>query len=388
MKTKPLALTTLFATSILLTVAGCATKRGEVARQWSLMMREQQIAPIFPPREDIRVGDVYLTHDDPNTNSSAQKFTGGEDRDFLEIPLLFYRTNLEASLITEYRKRSPYPLTPTNILVSTVTQGTNAGDTNLVSITNVVAVSSAEEAHDPNIFQPAAPDRLRHVGFPEFSFAKISKANLQAVVPVEGMNVALAASIANAKDGYVKISSGESISLPFDEVYTPVFAGLCGIGPDGSGTNHLDAKWSGYINQLAKGGDGKKSTNSFYLTIINEVFYARTIDVGFTAKKTSGAGVNAAGSPSTNAVDMAGAAQQRADQLNIMNVAQLAQKTPGGSLTYTAASDFGIGLRRTYTRPMAVGYRGVVVKLEKDGTNWTMGAMSVSKGVTPAALPQ
>ena len=59
MKTKLSCLTAILTAGILLAVAGCATKRGEVAREWSLMMREQQIAPIFPPHEDIRVGDVY-----------------------------------------------------------------------------------------------------------------------------------------------------------------------------------------------------------------------------------------------------------------------------------------------------------------------------------------
>lgn len=45
--------------------SGCASDRGYVQRQWSGTFRELGIVPIFPPREDVYVGDVYATSYDP-----------------------------------------------------------------------------------------------------------------------------------------------------------------------------------------------------------------------------------------------------------------------------------------------------------------------------------
>lgn len=45
--------------------SGCASDRGYVQRQWSGTFRELGIVPIFPPREDVYVGDVYATAYDP-----------------------------------------------------------------------------------------------------------------------------------------------------------------------------------------------------------------------------------------------------------------------------------------------------------------------------------
>src|SRR2546423_2929162 len=44
-------------------VVGCRTPKGYAAREWSLAMREMQIVPVFPPREDVLVGDVYAVRE-------------------------------------------------------------------------------------------------------------------------------------------------------------------------------------------------------------------------------------------------------------------------------------------------------------------------------------
>src|SRR5262245_51448709 len=42
-------------------VTACSTTdSGYVAREWTKNIRELGIYPIFPPREDVRVGDVYV----------------------------------------------------------------------------------------------------------------------------------------------------------------------------------------------------------------------------------------------------------------------------------------------------------------------------------------
>ena len=51
-------------TACALALCGCASpvKSGFVADQWTSNMLELGIYPIFPPREDIYVGDVFVTY--------------------------------------------------------------------------------------------------------------------------------------------------------------------------------------------------------------------------------------------------------------------------------------------------------------------------------------
>jgi hypothetical protein len=440
MKIQPIVIRCMAVGALVLLVSGCCStgKHGDVAREWSLMMREQQIAPIFPPREDIRIGDVYLSRNNPNTINAVKAVL--QRRDFLEIPILFYRTNLEATIKADYTHRPPYPLTPASILVpvaktttnivtttnlitsttigtnlittitvsnnvavstnttsvpktNVVVTGTPVTVTNIVTSTNLVATPTGEEPTENNIFENAAPNCLRHVAFPEFSFANVSSGSIQAVIPVEAMNLAVAGTCANARDGFVKISSAESISLPVKEVLDPVRGALLTNGSDScpNTASILKEDWRRILNSLAASSSKAKSTTTnFYLTVISEVIYARSIDVGFTTKKSSGGGANVAGNPHTNAIDMAAGAVARANALNQINADLLSKTTPGGSVMFTSASDFGIGLRRTYTRPMAVGYRGLVLELARCGDQWKLASMRVADStvLNPLFTPQ
>ncbi len=50
------------------TLAGCAftaAPPGHVAKEWATAFRELQLTPIFPPREDVQVGDIYIVPVEP-----------------------------------------------------------------------------------------------------------------------------------------------------------------------------------------------------------------------------------------------------------------------------------------------------------------------------------
>lgn len=375
------ALGPAFLTGWLCLAAGCGSpggKVGNVAREWSKMMREQQIVPVFPPREDIRIGDVFLQTTKPEENHKAYYEAGG----YMEIPGLLASAPLEGQINDSYARRPPYPLTPTNIMITvpinttTVTVSTNA---NGVVQTNVTVTIGTElqarpatvEAEDGQIFSADGPNRLRHVGFPEFSFTKLDSASLQAVIPVEGLNVAAAFTGSSAKEGYMKVSSGESVSLPLAETFDAILK----IMADTNG--QLLPKYSNIVTKACDvaAAVGGPTTRPVYLTFVNEIFFARTIDINFTTKKSFGGGANVAGSPSSLPLDVTANAVKRAEQINAITGEALSKTTPGGSLKFTSVSDFGVGLRRTYPRPIAIGIRGFTVEVTKncDGTI-TLGA--------------
>lgn len=65
-------------------LAGCASskfKQGEIQSKWSQSLRQLGIVPTFPPREDLFVGDVYVTNFDPESEEVSKIF--GKDFDKL-----------------------------------------------------------------------------------------------------------------------------------------------------------------------------------------------------------------------------------------------------------------------------------------------------------------
>lgn len=369
-----------------------AAKPGAVAREWSRMMREQQIVPLFPPREDIRVGDVYLTLTDPTRDPELKRTRG-----FLEIPLLLARCNLEEELKTSYTKRRPYPVTPAAKLIkeqvvrktTTTTKdasGAETTTTTAVEEPELTVLPSTEEATDPSLFEDERPNRLRHVAFPEFSAVRVDQASLQAVIPVEGLNLALALSGSRAREGYLKISSGESVSFPAPHLLEHVRRTLVNTKTKELCLNEKHAE---LVNLVAP---RKKSrgieTNVVYLTCVSEVYYARTIDVGFSVKRAGGGGVNVAGSPASDPLNAMASISAQIDLLNKFNSTALSKTTPGGSLTFTSASRFGIGLRRTYARPVAVGFRGLTLQLRKDCRGcWAVEGAMPTQTAMPLIMP-
>ena len=62
---------------IALFACGCSTfHTGDVYREWTSRMGELGIYPVFPPREDISVGDAYLLPMHPY-NSDLITYVGG-----------------------------------------------------------------------------------------------------------------------------------------------------------------------------------------------------------------------------------------------------------------------------------------------------------------------
>ena len=71
--------------SMLLTVIvllGCKSNElefVEVQKEWATMFRQLGIVPIYPPREDYFVGDVYASSYDPHDPESISIFLSNEE---------------------------------------------------------------------------------------------------------------------------------------------------------------------------------------------------------------------------------------------------------------------------------------------------------------------
>jgi hypothetical protein len=355
-----------FALGIFLLAAGCCTdKHGYVAKEWSRMMREEQVTPVFPPREDFRVGDVFLSTRNPTNDPNLVEAKG-----YVPVPLLLDWVSVNQPLLEKYKLRGEFPRTPTNHLERAGTNG------------EMQIVPGEFEAVSDKVFgEDTMPDRLRHVGFPEFSFAKVNKASVQAVIPVEGLNLLLGANWAKATEGALKISSGESYSLPA-AVLDPFVRTQLLV----TNTTHFKPAYKNLLIPAINSSPEKK----VWLTVVTEVFFARTLDVSFSLKNAFGGslGANPTLPSAGQGLDLATNALAIAGALEKLNIELLKQSQPGGSVSVVHASTRAIGLRRTYIRPVAVGFRGYVIEVSLKGEEPEIGGVYIDTGTSPRVLKE
>lgn len=400
-------------------------KPGFVAKQWFEQIRELQVNVVFPPREDVQVGDIYIT---PQTEH-AQKIIDSED--YLPISLLGAHANLNAALKQYYANRSSYPIS-TASSVPAGEAATNAA----TPLVPQATLSCPGTTSDCNIFtSEAARDlkRLRLVAFPDFLSTTISSGDVSVLIPVEAFTGQLGALFSRSKNVTLKIPVAESLSLPLlnalDELqYTSIQ--LCeklqGKNPMSVNDEVIPPT---FLNKPAE-IPTEPTDEHLNMIAINEVFYTRAIDISVGLETEDGLGFDldvvdprifkqpAPGTtlPSTpshdtsggteTAVNAAAAAhpgnQDLLSQIDTANAKLgqiMARTTPGAWLQITSVSSGQVGMRRTFARPIAIGYRGIWMELKYDqasksctvanlGTLGAGGGDIAPLAPSPSATPQ
>jgi hypothetical protein len=101
-------------------VLGCSPDRGYVQREWSTTLRELGVVPVFPPREDVFVGDVYAYDFDPESSTTInilekkyKDLTEGERalRQRLGMSPRLSRVNLNDLAAQQYKETPSWPET-------------------------------------------------------------------------------------------------------------------------------------------------------------------------------------------------------------------------------------------------------------------------------------
>lgn len=227
------------------TIFGCQDDpRGYVARDWSLAIRELQMTPVFPPREDVQVGDIYV-----------EQLTGKEEQDdwlrgndFLPIGAWMGNVSgINGAISDFYKERLIFPETPPPPRPpangpAPIPDGFN-------------------QPSDPNrdIFDaPKANHRLKLVGPPTFLSRTFNGEDINAAVP--GLGFALGISNSRAKAVTLTIPQAETYAYPVGRMSPMVL--------DSSGELQAETGLRGL--QLPKGAS---------LRVLYEVYYARVIEV-------------------------------------------------------------------------------------------------------------
>ncbi len=348
---------------------------GYVAKEWSTTIREFGIVPVFPPREDLAVGDIYLSPTPPD-DAMEMRVVRHSPGQFLPIPVLVASMEVRQELDNYYKDRISFPPTP----------GTPS--------TQPAAILQPHGTG--SIFLSGDNTRLRLGGFPEFFSAQISRGGVDGMIPTEAVNIAFGAFASANKQVRVSVPMVESYGLPAADLLQKLSFEDCHKTISIPVTGGKTIKLKGSDIQLLFAGQKYPPGNDTvagYLRLITEVYATRAIDVSVQAENGGSGGANlapttkllnklpgfsAATQPASATHPAKGVAatepanfdaptpQQVASTLNNQLNESLQAALPGVSVKFLSVTAYGVSMRRTYERPVVIGYRAILLAVKKD----------------------
>lgn len=153
---------TVSALLLILLPACTNTDKGYVQREWSKSLRELGIVPIFPPREDVYVGDIYAYPYDPDSLSTDDEFLSRwssltekqkQERNLIGMSPRLARMDLNALILNEYASTISSPATTAeyngilgNPALDEATQKVAESEQKLKSLRDVIAAATKSVA--------------------------------------------------------------------------------------------------------------------------------------------------------------------------------------------------------------------------------------------------
>ncbi len=267
-------------------------------------------------------------------------------------------------------------------------------------------------------------EHLKTVAFPGFLRATATGVEAAALVPVEGIPVGFAGQLNDVKSASVTVAAAESASVPWIELDKLLFRDDQLVVTANGETSSTAAVTLARLQRAA----GRTAGAPIEVTVISEVFYARSFDVTMhvgrdaaLAAKASlpgggaisgGTGVQgpsvadaiapaavapaippaaiaAASAPAAkpSTAEEAAAAAEAQLASNLSNASARVPTAPGVSIGWTATATGDIGLRRIYEKPIAIGYRGVTYRVNPQTGSRDQSSPGPLRTQTPAVQP-
>ncbi|TGP42837.1 hypothetical protein EN871_18100 [bacterium M00.F.Ca.ET.228.01.1.1] len=396
--------TAVFIASLTL-LGGCSTKPvlnpDNLADQWGARLRAYQIYPVFPPREDIQVGDLYGIC----AKKTNQRVLANEDQVALgrtqatgpsPISVWLSRIDEFRSSIGQFYSTA-VTLPPASAPSGVSSPGATSDYWPMPTSQNFVSGNSSAA-------------RLRNASLPEFFTASVSQAQVGALVPAGVVLAGLGFSSEDVGSVSVSVPAAGSYGLPeWDSLKIAKSSQLWKTAEFWKWSNDYLSKYSRFCQTDEKP----------VFLLVTEVIAAYALDINFaftkaTASKLQVAMAEPTGStkqatldsllkyfsttPPTTAktADAPGAVNKGAkglvgsqpeaasDAKGQVNPAQdlaaelkslLASATgseqqqfPGLSAQVVTGSSSGVKIQRTFANPVVIGYRAMAFDLKKNGT--------------------
>jgi hypothetical protein len=358
-----------------------------VALNWSCKLRELQIMPTFPPREDIQVGDLYVRTFDSSVDASDEYCDPASLVDFVSIPLhVGTVSGIGDALETYYRTRLDAPKT-------------EQGQLSILNGDAGVSGFRVPESSDGSVFKSTNVRRMRQVGFPDFMSVRVSGAELGAIVPIHGVMSDLGFGIEAVESASISVPVAESYGLPANVLLALLINGekpVLDHGESCTEDGHYATVSGLTYDELVSAAPLRTQRNSrilpqspsdpvLLLTVVREVFATRAIDSSIGFKQSFVAGLNRdrsseakseprssdiSGESKDNAAPVGPAeAKLRDDMRSLATAAGEAlaarQSVPGITLNVRSGSNHGVGLTRVFDRPVVIGYREISFTIKR-----------------------
>jgi len=344
----------ILAAGVAIGFAGCGLPDPpNIREEFSNRVKALGVTPVYPMRENVRLGQVYLV--DRNAG------TPGANRS---------------------------PAAPTSILLSdAMTVAMENARTNRVNTIDRFAASGKSVAaliQGAANFQQPAGDTLELIGMPKYSLASVDQAALSGTFPLSLANIA--AGLGFSRNSYLTVEAEATAmaELPLD-TFTRIVGQSCLSNTPGSLGNliHSQIPTIGEDMMSAKLSEAQSAPFEPAITIVWQVYYLRGIKFTYNDSKAAAAALNAAlntrldasrtppapPSPSvaTPATTPSGSGTMGTDLQSQMTdltqrITDLNSKLATGNNNVNIASSFlratatGIELVQLFDRPLAFGY--------------------------------
>jgi hypothetical protein len=316
-----------------------------------------QIQPVFPPREDVQVGDIHTYgYTLEETKKSLPEYDKIDGNKFMPIPIYIGSLDCRKALKDHYGARPIFAFTGDGPFWATG-NGTTKGHLPEYRAQNGDLIIGPE--------RPVSWNRLPAVQYPEFVNISFNTTDIGVVVPLEYFTAALGVSSQRYSKGSLKIMEAESIGLPGSKIF--------------------DLLEKAKLNDDSIFNDKVWIPNTIaYIT--NEVFYARKLTITFRADSaTTGGltidignylklkGVDVANDPILKALKAQGGdieqkrvsldsltPEQKAEYIEKVNSGFMGNSVAGANFKATSVGSQSISLDATFARPIAIGSRAII----------------------------
>lgn len=368
-----------------------------VATPWEQTLRDVGYVSVWPPREDVRVGDFYIFPVNPEA-SFRNDPTDNRSRQILGTTR-WGSLSMVSELQAEYQNRPSWPRT-SDIYLQT-------GD-----------ATERREWHesletDRSIFGPRETTRrLRLVALNAIPAITYSQGDLNALIPVEVFNIVNGSGWGAPETIMIRPGPAEGYSVPL----SPLIQRLLDERISG-GKRHFFLKPEFQRRLNLAGRD-----NIIWVQIVSEVLYLRTVDVAVVTESgaieeqdlhaselqsisdnesepqavpvaefeaSADAEANPLPAPPTTVIleaspdvddrlDPVYGAFARAQAINRVLMESNTDRVPGSILRFLSVTDESVSIRRIWKRGIAVGVRGLTLEVDwRTGRVLRIGPMGV-----------
>lgn len=343
----------LFIVLPLLAVAGCSSFREPPGVSYSKSATDLGINPVYPPREDMQVGDIYAVEN----HTAKDRLTARS----AYIDTIDMTSQIQAYLGTRYK-------------FATTTTGTGP----IVLDQQAIQAAGQTDAAGGKVLTKSDFQTLPITGFPEI------EVDSGITVGVAGQPKGLAAVFGFEAAKTLKMSlrygGVTSYSVP-----TIVGAHMLNQYCESPKTSiNCEASSLAYVMNLKYnlGNKDKDQVKGGYIALVSKVYLARQITYTFNdailaaaAAATQGAGAapTISGEAVNKAMDTDNAAMLSAlaDLQNSLNNASAAAKggEGSGSVTFAGVSRNGVSFNEVFARPIVIGYEAATLPGAPDQEN-------------------